>query len=274
MTTVWLDGRLHEATGAALPVLDHAVTLGDGVFETLTVVRGVPFAVTRHVARLVAAATTVGLDAPDPDVVRGALAAVMQASPGAGRLRVTWTAGDGPAGPARGEGPGRLLVTASAAPPARPVRLWRAPWVRNERSPIAGVKSTSYQENVVARAAAERHGASEALLADTTGRLSEGATSNVLVSDDEAFCTPSLATGCLPGVTRALLLAWSSDLPARVRERDLPFDALDGRALAVTSSVQGVAPAVALDGKELPADMRLVTLAAAFAALRDDHLDP
>lgn len=274
MTATWLDGRLSDDDRAALPVSDHALTLGDGVFETLAVVHGAPFAVTRHVARLAASAATVGLEAPDDDVVRGAIDAVLRAEPRASRVRVTWTAGDGPAGPVRGPGPGRLLVVASQAPVPGPVRAWRAPWVRNERSPLAGVKSTSYQENVVALAAARRHGADDALLADTTGRLSESATSNVLVGDDHGFITPTLATGCLPGVTRALLLAWSADLPVPVREGDVPFDDLDGRPLALTSSLRGVAPVVTLDGVAAPHDGRLDALAAAFAARRADDLDP
>lgn len=274
MTTTWLDGRLVDGPRAVVPVTDHVLTLGDGVFETLAVVRGRPFAVTRHVARLRASAATVGLPLPDEDVVRGALDAVLRAEPSAGRLRVTWTAGDGPAGPARGTGPCRLLVVATDAPPAAPARVWRAPWVRNERSPLVGVKSTSYQENVVTLAAARAHGADEALLADTTGRLSEAATSNVLVQDGDALLTPTLATGCLPGITRALLLAWSGDLPVRVHEADVRFDDLDARTLALTSSLRGVTPVVMLDGTPCPRDARLDRLVAAFAALRDDAVDP
>jgi len=274
MSVVWLDGALVDDVRAVLPVADHVTTLGDGVFETLAVVDGRPFAVTRHVARLAASAAAVGLAAPDDDVVRGALAAVLRAAPGCGRLRVTWTAGDGPAGAARGPGPGRLLVVGSPPAPSGPVRAWRAPWVRNERSPLVGVKSTSYQENVVALAAARRRGADEALLADSTGRLSEGATSNVLVAADDALLTPSLATGCLPGVTRALLLEWSASLPVAVREGDVALADLDGRPLAVTSALRGVAPVVALDGVPLAPDPRLACLAAAFAARRADEPDP
>lgn len=274
MTTTWLDGRILGDARTGISVTDRALTLGDGVFETLAVVRGRPFAVTRHVDRLAASAAKVGLDLPDEDVVRGAIDAVLRADPAAGRVRVTWTAGDGPAGPVRGDGPGRLLVVASAAPIPGPVRAWRAPWVRNERSPLVGVKSTSYQENVVALAAARRRGADEALLADTTGRLSEAATSNVLVGDGERFLTPTLATGCLPGVTRALLLAWSAALPVPVTEGDVAFDALEGRPLALTSALRGVAPVVELDGAAQPEDARTAEVARAFVALRDDDLDP
>ena len=274
MSAVWLDGALVDDARAVLPVTDHAATLGDGVFETLAVVAGRPFALTRHVARLAASAAAVGLPAPDDDVVRGAVAAVLRAAPGTGRVRVTWTAGDGPAGAARGPGPGRLLVVGSPPAAGGPVRAWRAPWARNERSPLAGVKSTSYQENVVALAAARRHGADEALLADTRGRLSEGATSNVLVADADGFLTPTLGTGCLPGVTRALLLEWSDALPAPVREADVALDALDGRALAVTSAVRGVAPVVVLDGVPVLPDERLESLVAAFVARRADEPDP
>lgn len=288
MTTVWFDGGLRDAQDARVGVDDHGLLLGDGVFETFTLVRGVPFAASRHVARLLGAAARLGLPTPDEALVRDAIAAVSAAEPGAGRLRVTWTSGAGPSGPARGTGPGTLLVTASPAVVVGEVRACRSPWVRNERSPLTGTKSTSYQENVVALADARARGADEALLADTTGRLSEGASSNVVVVADGALLTPTLAAGCLPGVTRELLLAWSGELGVEIREADVPFaalDELDGRAdaaggavrpeaLAVTSSLRGLAPVVELDGTALPVPAVLRDVAAAFAARCEDDLDP
>ena len=71
---------------------------------------------------------------------------------------------------------------------------------------MAGVKTTSYAENVLALDIARERGASEAIFADTRGRVSEGTGSNIFWSDGERLHTPPLDTGCLAGVTRALLL--------------------------------------------------------------------
>src|SRR5690606_34501332 len=108
-----------------------------------------------------------------------------------------WTAGPGAMGSARGDGEPTLLVTASPAPPitvtgAPPARVVVVPWVRNERSPLVGIKSTSYGENVLALAYAQERGGSEAIFANTRGELCEGAASNVFVESDGVLRTPPL----------------------------------------------------------------------------------
>ena len=94
------------------------------------------------------------------------------------------------------------------------------PWVRNERSATAGLKTTSYAENVVALDRAHAEGGSEALFANTRGELCEGTGSNVVVVVDDELVTPPLSSGCLAGITRELLLEWAADeglRPARGR---------------------------------------------------------
>jgi branched-chain amino acid aminotransferase len=111
------------------------------------------------------------------------------------------------------------------------------PWTRNERSAIAGVKTTSYAENVVALARAAESGATEALFADTRGRLSEGTGSNVFVVVGGRILTPALTAGCLAGITRALVLEWCRDASTAASEGATAT----GRADAVSSSVTSAA---------------------------------
>ena len=61
---VWMNGALTSLEEAAVSPLDHGLVVGDGVFETLRVYGGVPFALTRHLARLRASAEGLGLVAP------------------------------------------------------------------------------------------------------------------------------------------------------------------------------------------------------------------
>ncbi len=96
------------------------------------------------------------------------------------------------------------------------------PWPRNERGALAGVKSTSYAENVVALAEAARRGASEAVFANLAGHLCEGTGTNVGYVVGGEVRTPTLEAGCLAGVTRALLLEWCD-----VTEVDEPIEVLD-----------------------------------------------
>ncbi|QNE28214.1 aminotransferase class IV [Streptomyces sp. INR7] len=246
---IWLDGALRDVDDATVSVLDHGLTVGDGVFETLKAVSGRPFALTRHLERLTRSARGLGLPDPDLDEVRRACAAVLEAEPVEhGRLRLTYTGGVAPLGSDRGDA-GTTLIAAVAASPRRPdtTSVVTVPWVRNERSAVAGLKTTSYAENVVALAAAHRAGASEALLANTVGRLCEGTGSNVFVVLDGELHTPPLESGCLAGITRALIVDW-----AGAKETDLPFEVLaEAEEVFVTSSLRDAQAVVRLDGRAL-----------------------
>lgn len=260
MTVVWYDGKLHDPATPLIGALDHGFTVGDGVFETCSVHDGQAFALTRHLRRLARSATGLGLEAPDDDVVRAGVSAVLAAAPAdTGRLRITMTGGTGPLGSGRDRADTTLVIAAGPAP-ARPVaRVARVPWVRNERSAVAGLKTTSYAENVVALAAAAKIGADEALLANTVGDLCEGTGSNVFLERDGELLTPPLSSGCLAGITRELLLEWGEEAGLPIREAEpgeLRFTDLDqvlaGEAhLILTGSVRNVVSVVEIDGTEV-----------------------
>ncbi len=252
----WLShaGGLVDASEARVSVLDHGFTVADGVFETLKVADGAAFALSRHVDRLMRSAGAMGLPAPDRAQVVSAVRETVEANApllGAlGRLRITYTAGDAPLGSDRGEAGPTLVVAVSAMHPwPESAAVITVPWPRNERSPLAGVKSTSYAENVLALARAHDHGAGEALLPDTQGRLCEGTGSNVFLVLDGRLLTPSLATGCLPGITRELVLEWSDAV-----EDDVPLAALEAaEEVFITSSTRDVQPVHRVDSRSLAA---------------------
>lgn len=283
---IWAAGRLRTPDEPIATAVDHGLTVGDGVFETCAVYGGRAFALTRHLRRLARSARGLGLDDPDEDAIRAGVDAVLAAAdPDVGRLRITVTAGPGPLGSNRAEpGATRQTVLVLAGPSTRTEvsRVVRVPWVRNERSAVAGLKTISYAENVVALAEAHRQGADEALLANTVGELCEGTGSNVLVERGGELVTPSLASGCLAGVTRELLLEWAAEVGLPVREAhagELPFTVLDEIAagdgrLALSGSVRNVVPVVSLDGRDIaPGDLSLAARRL-FESRRADDLDP
>jgi branched-chain amino acid aminotransferase len=281
-TWVWVDGVLSPAADGRVAALDHGVTVGDGGFETCKVVDGTPFALTRHLLRLRRSSEIIGLRLPwTDDDLRAACDATIgaaagdpaNAAAGVQRLRITVTGGPGPLGSDRSDVPPTLVIAAGpGAPWPATTAVATVPWARNERSAVAGAKTTSYAENVVALAEAHRLGASEALLANTIGILSEGTGSNVFLEVDGALCTPSLATGCLAGITRAVVCElWA------VEERDdLTFEHLARTSEAfLTSSTRDVHPIHAIDGRTLAAPGPLTTAASeAFARLQAATLDP
>ncbi|MFG2647544.1 aminotransferase class IV [Streptomyces sp. NPDC048436] len=271
---IWLNGGLQDPDAARVSVFDHGLTVGDGIFETVKSVEGRPFALTRHLDRLARSARGLGLPEPDQDEVRAACAAVIDANPmPLGRLRITYTGGLSPLGSDRGD-QGQTLVVALGEAPRRPdtTAVITVPWTRNERGALTGLKTTSYAENVVALARAHEQGASEALFANTVGRLCEGTGSNVFVVLDGEIHTPPVASGCLAGITRALAVDWTG-----ARETDLPLDVLDrAEEVFLTSTLRDVQAVHRIDGRELPGAPGSVTAKAMriFGERAGDDLDP
>ncbi len=248
---IWLDGALRDSGSARVSVFDHGLTVGDGIFETVKAVAGRPFALTRHLDRLTRSARGLGLPDPDLDEVRRACAAVLEANPvPLGRLRLTYTGGHGPLGSDRGD-QGPTLVVALGGTTRRPdtTAVVTVPWTRNERGALTGLKTTSYAENVVALARAHEHGATEALFGNTVGQLCEGTGSNVFVVLDGEIHTPPLASGCLAGITRQLVVEWTG-----ARETDLPLDVLrEADEIFLTSTLRDVQAVHRVDDRELSA---------------------
>jgi branched-chain amino acid aminotransferase len=276
---VWVNGRLTGVAEPSITALDHGVTVGDGAFETAKIADGQVFAASRHARRLDRTLAGLGLPAADHDYIAEGVKAVLGAGDpiAFGRLRYSVTGGAGPLGSDREDSPLTYIVTAGAQPlPPPTASVAVVPWVRNERSAVAGLKTTSYAENVVALAYAKERGAIEAVFANTRGKLCECTGSNIFVVQDGAILTPPLDSGCLAGVTREVVIEWCREDGLEVREESLPLDALrEADEVFITSSTKDVLPIHAVDDRPVPAPGPVTARAAAvFARLSAERLDP
>jgi branched-subunit amino acid aminotransferase/4-amino-4-deoxychorismate lyase len=135
---------------------------------------------------------------------------------------------------------------------------------------LTGVKATSYATALAAVARAEREGADDALYLGEGETVLEATMANVWWRDGDVLSTPSLATGVLPGVTRAAVAGLAAGAGYRVREGSFTLPALLRSDEAFTSSaVREIMPVVAVDGLELhrgEAAVRLQALLEAAAA--------
>ena len=271
---VWLNGAIVPESAACVSVRDHGLLVGDGVFESVRITAGQAFAVGRHLARLARSAAALGLELPGTGELREAVGAVLAATGIAeGRLRITATSGPGGFSSSRSRGPATVVVAAEESPPWSPhVAVITVPWPRNERGAVAGVKTISYAENVLALQRAHAAGAGEAVFANTRGELCEGTGTNVFLVLEDRLLTPPLSVGCLAGVTRDLALEITD-----AREETVPLAALaEAQEAFLTSTTRNVHPISAVDGVALPACPGPATSAArqAFADLMAETLDP
>lgn len=275
---VSVDGRLLAVDEARISPFDHGLLVGDGVFETLRVYAGVPFAWTRHLDRLHHSAAGLGLEVPDDDDLRRRVDGVLTSNGlTEARLRVTVTGGPSPLGSERGDTAPTVIVAASPAgawPPT--TALVTVPWPRNERGAMAGLKTISYAENVRALAFASERGGGEALFLNTVGDVCEGTGANVFAVADGELLTPPAASGCLLGVTRALVLEIATSTGIRTSTDRLdPGTLLAADEVFITSSTREIQPVERIDGTAIAAPGPLTRrLAEAFTELVRTTPDP
>ena len=271
---IWLNGRLyedpHQATVAGV---DHGLIVGDGVFETLKVTERGAFAVRRHLDRLTRSAAALGLPAPDHGEIREAIDVVLDSRDfPRGKLRITYTGGQGPLGSEAPYGPPTLIIMLAPADGAPQLTsIVTAPWTRNEHGALAGVKSTSYAENVRGLGYAASYRAGEAIFLNTAGHICEGTGTNIFMVFGDNVITPPLSSGPLAGITRELIMEWSA-----VEERDLTLnDAKNADEVFITSSMRDI-QAVERWDDQIFASLRPVTqtLALNFAERSEADLDP
>lgn len=268
-------GAVLEQEDARIPVADHGITVGDGVFETVRAQNGRPFALTRHLKRLARSARGLGMDEPDLDLVADGVAQAVAANPELtdARVRITVTDGTGPLGSDRAEGEQTVIVALGPFPAIAPVTdVAVAPWPRNEFGALAGLKTTSYADNVRALAYARERGGSEAIFRNISGNLCEGTGSNIFVVLDGRLVTPALSAGPLAGITRELVLEWFGG-----EEEDVPMERLpDITEAFLTSTGRDVQPILHIDELRVSAEPGPVTAKAmaVFAERSAADLDP
>ncbi len=276
---VWLNGSLVSVAEARIDPFDHGLLTGDGVFETLIVYRGQPFALRRHWERLGRSSAVLGLEIPSKELLATAIEEVLEANAvEGGRLRITVTGGPAPLGSEKGDASSTVIVAVASLPGHGPeADLVTVPFRRNEHGALTNHKTTSYGENVVALDYAKKQGGTEAIFANTQGSLCEGTGSNLFIVFEDELITPPISSGCLPGVTRALVLELCERDGIEVSQRNVPLRALAEASEAfLTSTLREVQPVRTVDGRSLPDCPGELTqqIRKAFVSLTEQEIDP
>ena len=276
--TVFVNGRIADASVASVPVFDHGFLYGEGVYETLRTYHRVPFLFDRHVRRLHHSAGLMDLAVPfSENELLENIRKTMDAHPGGleeAYIRVLLTRGVGELtyNLAATPTPTLVIIVKPFVAPASTtftdgIRLSLVSVRRNHpRALNPMIKSNNLLNNALAMQEALRSGAEEALMRNQDGELVECSQSNIfLVKGGEAL-TPPLAAGLLPGITREFVLEMAGGLGVTAREARLtPDDLRSADEAFITGTTREVTPVVRIDdavvgsGKPGPVTVKLLT---------------
>jgi 4-amino-4-deoxychorismate lyase len=258
MNVGW-NGTVRPAEEAVISVFDHGFLYGMGLFETFRTYDGRPYLLERHLKRLTEGCRSLGIvyDA-DAYEVRRWLAELMEANDlNEAYVRLTVTAGVGELGLPSGDYTkpnSLLLVKPLPAPPAqlyaegRELVLLKT--LRNTPEGEIRLKSLHYMNNIIAKRELMELAAApgaEGLMLTREGWLAEGIVSNLFFVRKGIIYTPSIATGILPGVTRARIIELAQAAGTEVQEGLYTWnDLIMAEEVWVTNSIQELVPVTTL----------------------------
>lgn len=259
---VWIGGAIVEGTEARIPVTDHGLLYGDGIFEGLRVYGGAIFRLPDHLRRLGAGARALGLEIPGglAEVEKILLATARAYGEPDAYIRLLVTRGDGALGvdPTLCENPRIVcIVDEVRLYPEEKRRVGIDLVTSSLRRPSADVldpriKSLNYLNSVLAKREARLRGADEALLLNATGQIAEASVANVFAVRRGVLRTPPVTDGALDGITRASILeiADASGRPTRVESLGR-FDLFDAEEVFLSGTGARIVSVATLDGQPI-----------------------
>jgi branched-chain amino acid aminotransferase len=262
---VFHNDRLLPVTEVRLSPGQAGLLNGWGLFTTVRIYEGIPFAFERHWKRLQRDAERTHCPFPfEENVVRGKLAEVLrtnQVREGAARVYVIYNQ----VGFWRSDEnfPRVDLLLCSADLPAyrEPARLGLREHGRHAASPLAGVKVISWLDNVWNYYEAQQAGFDEVVLLNERGEVAECTAANIFCVKDGRVATPPVAAGCLQGITRSVLLEIGAGAGAPVEERVLrPEDLYAADEIFISSTNRNLLGVGEVNGQKIAAAPGAVTL--------------
>jgi branched-chain amino acid aminotransferase len=253
--TVYVDGEFVDGAEARIPIWDHGLLYGDGIFEGMRVFDGALFRPRDHIERLGRSARAIGLELPLEgeellDVIREV---VVRSGLSEAHVRPIVTRGVGmpTLDPTRCER-STLIVAAYPLPPilgTDPIRVLISSVVRKApRSVGAHVKSLNYLDCIIAKQQASAAAAQDAVMLDSLGAVAECTGANLFLVEGDTVVTPT-TRAALPGITRRTIIELAREHGIAVEERDIwPTELYTADAVFLTGSGAGIVQVSAVDG--------------------------
>jgi branched-chain amino acid aminotransferase len=250
------NDEICEASAPVLAPGQVGLASGWGVFSTIRIVQGVPFAFERHWERMKRDAATLRVPFPaDPEYILSRLLrliAANQAWEASARTIVVRNRGGVWEGPLDRDFD-LIAFTAGLKDWGAGVKLAVHEQARHAGSRFRGVKCLSWALNLVMLEEAQARGCDEVLLLNERGEVSECTSANIFVARDGEVLTPPLDSGCLPGVTREILLEIAPIEGIPIREQTLRLeDLMTASEVFITSTTRNLLPVLSIEGRPLP----------------------
>ncbi len=261
-TIVYFNSNFMRASEAHVSIFDHGFLYGDGVFETVRVYQGMPFAFEEHMDRFFGSAAGIHLKVP---LVRSVILKAVEVLLDKNNLsdasvRICLTRGEGDIGLDTDlcPNPSFLIIPRQWTPYPREcfdhgIALHMSSIMRVPSATIpATVKSHNYLPNVLAKAQAKASGCFDALMLNMEGYVAECPTSNIFLVRGGELQTPALASGILQGITRSIIMRLAEKKGIDVYERMiLPDEVFQADEVFLSNTTMEVMPVTSCDGRSI-----------------------
>jgi branched-chain amino acid aminotransferase len=250
------NDQLQESTALSLAPGQVGLLSGWGVFSTLRVADGVLFAWERHWARIQRDAAALHVPLPeDSEKVRRLLLELVEANHAPKctlRLVIVRNGGGMWAGPSNGRASDLIALTADSKDWGDGVKLAYVREARHAACQFAGAKILSWAMNLTWLESAQARGFDEVILLNERGEVAECTSANLFIANGNHVATPPLRSGCLPGITREVILGEIHAAGIRVEERTLlPGDLESADEVFITSTTRDLLPVIQIEERKV-----------------------
>ncbi len=260
MSKIWINGKFFDSKRAKVSIFDRGFLYGDGAFETMRSYAGIVFRLSGHIERLFKSLEILKIRKPhSKKFLSEAIYKSLKVNMLSGAyIRLAVTRGEGRFGIGYSDNfkPNTVIIAKDfeGYPDGMFSRGISAKviGVQNEYSAISGLKTQNYLNYILARFSAKEAGFDEAILTNTNGYVTEGATSNIFLVKSDKIITPSLNSGVLPGITRAVLIEIARKLRLSVKEKFVSRrELIDADEVFLTNSLAEVLPVTKIDSRPI-----------------------
>lgn len=279
MSIIFFNGSYFSIDQPVIWAEDRGYLLGDGLFETMKAHQGRVFNLRKHWQRLKDASAILEipflLSWEELQKISHELLNQNGLMETDAVLRLTLSRGKGPRGliPTSNIQPQVLLTAFEYHKQAMSAQtLWVVDIPKNEHSPLSRVKSLNYLENILAKIAAIKAGADEAVLLNTQGRVASASCANIFLKLPHGkLLTPSLEEGVLNGVTRSLVIELGQSLGIAIEEGRVSLSDLHrAEEVFLTNTLIGIQSVNQVHGRAL---MTIPNSYSITAMIRDAYRD-